>query len=90
LTVRTERLDREEAGVRVTIMDNGSGIPKERLPRVFEPFYTSKARGSGLGLAITHKLITAHRGSVTIESEPGKGTVVAIVLPSAMSSPGTR
>lgn len=75
-----------EAGkVIVEIRDTGSGIPPEILPRIFDPFFTTKAPGvgTGLGLAICHRLITAHGGEISVESEIGKGTKFRIALPVA-------
>jgi signal transduction histidine kinase len=65
------------------IQDTGVGIPKELLSRVFNPFFTTKAPGEGvgLGLSITQAIIHAHRGLITLDSEPGKGTTVTIMLP---------
>jgi PAS domain S-box-containing protein len=70
----------EAPGIHVEIGDTGEGIPPERLDKIFQPFYSTKAKGSGLGLAITQKIIEAHNGKITIESEPGKGTRVLISL----------
>lgn len=65
------------------IEDTGTGIPKELLPRVFNPFFTTKAPGEGvgLGLSITSAIIQAHRGLIQLDSEAGKGTTVTILLP---------
>jgi two-component system sensor histidine kinase HydH len=71
----------DERTVRITITDTGSGIPKEDLPRVFDPYSTPRSSGTGLGLAIVHKIIEAHGGEVRLESEPGQGTKVTILLP---------
>lgn len=70
-------------GVTLEIRDGGHGIPADRLEQVFRPFYTTKPRGhgTGLGLAVTRHLLTQNRGRITLESEPGKGTSVRIVLP---------
>lgn len=72
-------------GVEVLVQDTGEGIPPEDLPRVMERFYQiDKARSSrsiGLGLAIAREIIQAHRGQITIESAPGAGTTVKVVLP---------
>ncbi len=67
-------------GVVVEIADTGEGIPADRLDKIFQPFFSTKAKGSGLGLAITQKIIEAHRGKIAIESEPGKGTRVLVSL----------
>ena len=67
--------------VRVTISDTGSGIKKEDLVHVFDPYFTTKQSGTGLGLAIVHNIIEAHKGEVRVESETGRGTSVTIILP---------
>ncbi len=78
---------REGSGARLTVGDDGTGISPEHLPHVFERFYrtdTSRARrdgGSGLGLAIVREIAEAHGGSAGIESAPGRGTTVTILLP---------
>jgi two-component system sensor histidine kinase PilS (NtrC family) len=64
------------------IRDNGCGIKKENLSRIFEPFHTTKPQGSGLGLAITHKILEAHGARVLVESEFGEGTRFLIEFPS--------
>jgi two-component system, NtrC family, sensor histidine kinase HydH len=66
---------------RITIRDTGEGIPADRLPHVFEALYTTKTRGTGLGLAITRKVAEGHGGQVRIESQPGFGAAITIVLP---------
>jgi two-component system sensor histidine kinase AtoS len=63
----------------VTVSDDGPGIPAEVLARIFEPFVTTKPNGTGLGLAITKRIVTAHHGSITVESFPG-GTVFEVTL----------
>src|SRR6202023_338353 len=67
------------------IADTGVGIPAEYLPRVFDKFFRvpsqSRATGTGLGLALVREIITAHGGTVTCESTPGKGTVFYCTLP---------
>jgi len=60
--------------------DDGGGIAPEILPRIFEPFFTT-GKGSGLGLAIARRLVTEHGGTISVESEPGRGTTFTICLP---------
>ncbi len=66
--------------IEVTVSDNGPGIPEEIRERIFEPFVTASARGTGLGLAITKRIVTAHRGSITVNTFPG-GTMFHVCLP---------
>jgi signal transduction histidine kinase len=67
--------------IEVKIIDSGPGIPEEVRGHVFEPFVTTKKTGTGLGLAISKRIMTAHRGNITVESYPGGGTVFAVYLP---------
>lgn len=64
----------------VVIADNGKGMDKESVSKLFEPYFTTKENGTGLGLTNTHNIILNHKGSVYAESEPGKGTKFTIVL----------
>ncbi len=66
--------------VEVTVSDNGPGIPDEVRDRIFEPFVTTKPQGTGLGLAITKRIVTAHHGSMSVNTFPG-GTVFHVLLP---------
>jgi signal transduction histidine kinase len=65
----------------VSIEDTGPGIPRETLAKVFEPLFSTKSFGTGLGLAIVKQIVERHGGSITIGSELGQGTVVAVRLP---------
>lgn len=65
----------------VTIRDTGCGIPKAQAGHLFEPFFTTKPSGSGLGLSVAHSIIKDHRGTITIDSQPGQGTRVRIEFP---------
>jgi two-component system sensor histidine kinase HydH len=79
--LRVSLARQDERTVRITIADTGTGIPKEDLPRVFDPYFTTRTSGTGLGLAIVHKIVEAHGGEVLLESEPGQGTSESILLP---------
>jgi signal transduction histidine kinase len=65
------------------VIDTGHGILPEHLPKLFQPFHTTKANGHGLGLATTRKIVLAHGGSIEVQSEPGHGTKFTIRLPAA-------
>lgn len=67
--------------VRLTVSDQGPGIPIERLDQVFTPFYTSKPNGLGLGLSICRTIVEAHGGTITAENCPGRGTAFSVTLP---------
>jgi signal transduction histidine kinase len=64
----------------VEIEDNGPGIPKDHLKKIFDPYFTSKPNGMGLGLAATQNIITTHNGTIEIQSEENKGTKFKIEL----------
>jgi signal transduction histidine kinase len=72
---------RQNGDVAVAVSDTGPGIPRERLDRVFEPFYTGKPDGTGLGLAIAERIVAAHGGRIEIDSAPGRGTRVTLLFP---------
>jgi signal transduction histidine kinase len=65
----------------VRIRDNGTGIPPERLDRIFNPFFTTKERGTGLGMAIAKKVVEAHTGTIDARSAVGRGTEFQVTLP---------
>jgi len=85
------RAHREQGGgwVRLTVEDNGCGIPAHLQRRIFDPFFTTKQRamGTGLGLAITEEIVQHHRGRIEVESQVGAGTAFHLVLP--VSGSGT-
>ena len=68
-------------GVVFVVADNGSGIAPDHLQRIFDPFFTTKDDGTGLGLAICRQIVTQHGGTISVESEMGKGTRVIVLLP---------
>ena len=71
------------SGVQLTVRDNGSGMSSDTLAHLFEPFFTTKkaGRGNGLGLATVHDIVQNNGGSIAVESEVGRGTVVRVILP---------
>lgn len=69
--------------VRVDVEDNGPGIPSELIPRIFNPFFTTKKNGTGLGLATASSIVRRHGGRIGVRSEPGAGTVFGFFLPAA-------
>ncbi|GAB4552830.1 MAG: ATP-binding protein [Geothermobacteraceae bacterium] len=66
---------------RLKVQDTGAGIAPENLERIFDPFYTTRSNGTGLGLAITARIISGHRGTITVDSTPGQGALFTIELP---------
>jgi signal transduction histidine kinase len=87
--------------VEVRIADTGQGIEQRDLPKVFEPFFSTKQAGTGLGLPLTQQIIQEHGGSISVESEPERGTVFTVRLPAGrgaapaapaenLNHPGTR
>lgn len=69
----------------VRVRDEGEGIPAERLPRVFQPLYSTRPEGTGLGLPVARRIARAHGGTLQLESEPGLGTTATLTLPAARS-----
>jgi signal transduction histidine kinase len=67
--------------LRITFADTGTGIEAENLAQIFEPYYSTKDTGIGLGLPLTKKIIEEHQGQITVESEPGRGTIFTVALP---------
>jgi two-component system nitrogen regulation sensor histidine kinase NtrY len=83
ITLHTRELD---SAVQIAISDSGTGLTPEECQRIFTPYYTSKQHGTGLGLAIVQSVISDHRGSIAVESEPGKGATFRIELPKHLES----
>jgi PAS domain S-box-containing protein len=67
--------------ITITVSDQGEGIPPENIPRIFDPYFTTKQEGSGLGLAICYSIVKNHGGTITVASEPGKGSTFTVYLP---------
>lgn len=83
LGIRASKADERPDRLRLEISDTGAGIKSENLPLIFDPFFTTKevGKGTGLGLSIVHGIITEHDGTITVESEAGKGTTFVMLLP---------
>ena len=81
ITITTEVAGNEH--IKIRIRDNGKGINEQDLPRIFEPFYTTKSvgKGTGLGLAISYSIVQQHNGSIDVRSERGVGTEFIVRLP---------
>jgi two-component system, NtrC family, sensor kinase len=75
----------DEARVWLTIADTGQGISPDELPRIYDPFYSTKSdgKGVGLGLSMVYGIIREHKGTIEVQSDPGKGTVFKVTLPDA-------
>ncbi len=71
----------------ISVIDRGAGIEEKNLNSIFNPFFTTKAAGVGLGLAIVSKIVDEHGGKITVESEPGKGSIFRVLLPMDIVSP---
>ncbi len=67
--------------IKIVIQDEGTGIPEENLPRIFDPYFTTKQKGSGFGLATDYSIVKRHDGHITVKSEVGTGTAFTIYLP---------
>jgi two-component system phosphate regulon sensor histidine kinase PhoR len=86
------RVTAREREVDIAIGDNGPGIPKHEQSKIFEKFYRvvdparPNVEGTGLGLAMVHHVLRAHRGRITVESEPGKGATFRISLPAVATA----
>jgi signal transduction histidine kinase len=83
ITVSTED---STGGYRITVSDNGEGIPPESLSQLTAPFTTRKVNGSGLGLYLTREIVEHHGGRLDIQSIRGEGTSVIITLPAKQNS----
>ena len=80
LTITTKK---HNSSVRISIADDGPGIPQENLSRIFDPFFTTKeaGKGTGLGLSICHGIVAEHGGQIYARSQPGKGATFVVELP---------
>jgi len=71
----------------IAISDTGKGIPHDDIDRIFDPFFTTKegGRGTGLGLSIVYGIVTTHGGTISVQSETGKGSTFTIRIPAAVA-----
>jgi signal transduction histidine kinase len=87
LEILTTRRRRSRLGYgqfcEVRFRDTGIGIPRDRLKKLFIPFYTTKQKGTGLGLAISHRIIVQHGGTIEVRSTIGQGSTFSVFLPAA-------
>jgi CheY-like chemotaxis protein len=81
LLVETKKMNNKVVAI---VADSGYGMDKETLDQIFDPFFTLKdvGKGTGLGLSTTHGIIEQHKGSISVSSKPGKGTIFKVILPS--------
>jgi signal transduction histidine kinase len=78
--LKTSAKQQADKVIVLSVEDNGGGIPEEDLPRIFYPFYSTKAGGSGLGLAILSNLVTAHGGKIEAQSQVGRGAKFTVTF----------
>ncbi|HXG24191.1 MAG TPA: hybrid sensor histidine kinase/response regulator [Chthonomonadales bacterium] len=92
LTLTTELLEGNPAGVRIGVQDTGVGIEPEALPRIFEPFFTTRGGegGTGLGLTITQAIVQEHGGEIQVISVPNEGTTFLITFPTTAEVPSAE
>lgn len=74
-------VDEENRKIQVEVADNGCGISKENMEKIFEPFFSTKATGTGLGLAVSYGIVANHKGDIRVSSEPGRGACFIVELP---------
>jgi len=94
IEVRADNVSRNGPGagprLRISIRDYGCGIPADALPRIFDPYFTTKPGGSGLGLATAYAIVAKHGGTLSVESRRGDGTVFTIDLPASVERPAPQ
>ena len=88
--VAVEAVSPDPGWVRISITDNGPGIPEGMQERIFTPFFTTSSVGTGLGLAIAARIIQDHGGHIVVDSAPGKGTTFHIELKAAAEGPDAQ
>ena len=83
VSISTSSLEGGKGGVTISVKDNGTGMPKHVVDKIFQPFFTTKptGQGTGLGLSLSYDIVKAHGGKITVETEEGKGTTFSVLLP---------
>jgi signal transduction histidine kinase len=76
--------------IEIVVRDTGCGVAPENLPRLFDPYFTTKVRGFGLGLSIVERIVTEHGGTISVSSQQGKGTAFTIQLPASSTRENTE
>ena len=86
----TTRHNQENKTIEIKVQDTGHGISNENMEKIFDPFFTTKetGHGVGLGLAISYGIVKEHNGTISVESELGKGTTFTVSFPLVASLPG--
>ncbi|MBI3949332.1 MAG: GAF domain-containing protein [Acidobacteria bacterium] len=80
IVIRTD-FDAHDRSIKLSVTDDGEGIPPESLDKIFRPFFTTKKKGTGLGLATCNRIITSYGGTITVDSKLGKGSTFTVTLP---------
>lgn len=81
IRIETGPATEQPGWLRLVVADTGPGIPPEALPRIFDPFYTTKRTGTGLGLSVSYGIVREHQGTVDVHSRPGEGTRFILTFP---------
>ncbi len=79
-----------DATVRLSVEDSGPGIPREHIGKIFDPFFSTKAKGTGLGLALVQQIVLEHGARIDVDSDAGSGTRFVITFPSPATAPDPR
>jgi signal transduction histidine kinase len=79
---------RADGGLAIDVRDEGPGIPADVLPRIFDLYFTTRAEGTGVGLAVAQQIVTAHGGTIEVDSIEGRGTTMSVRLPGGEADHG--
>jgi signal transduction histidine kinase/CheY-like chemotaxis protein len=92
IEVRAENAESSDTGpsVQISVRDYGCGIPHDVLPRIFDPYFTTKRGGNGLGLATAYAIVAKHGGQISVKSKPGQGSTFLIELPASLEGPAAE